>query len=178
MGRPKALLEYKGSTFLDTAIGLFEGHCSPVIVVLGAGAEEIRQGVRRAATFVFNPDYARGQITSMQAGLRAIPPEAGGVLFTLVDHPAVSRLTIETLLAGAGDALLRIPRYNGKRGHPIWLSRELIPEFLALDEDGAARDVELYYRVGRDIANSREWPRWNPGTEFKTAREESDALRR
>lgn len=140
MGRPKALLEYHGATFLDTAIGLF-ARCSPVIVVLGAEAGEIRECARRDATFVVNPDSARGQITSMQCGLRAVPPEAGGVLFTLVDHPAVSAATIDALLDGAGGALLRVPRYNGKRGHPIWFSRELIPEFLALDKSGAARDV-------------------------------------
>ena len=34
-----------------------------------------------------------------------------------------------------------MPRFDGRRGHPIWFSRELIPEFLALPETGAARDV-------------------------------------
>jgi hypothetical protein len=48
----------------------------------------------------------------------------------------------------------------------------------SLDFKAAARDVELYYRVGKAIANSREWPRWKPGTDFKATREESDALRR
>ena len=37
--------------------------------------------------------------------------------------------------------LVRVPRYRGRRGHPIWFSRDLIPEFLALPADGAARDV-------------------------------------
>ena len=48
----------------------------------------------------------------------------------------------------------------------------------ALDFKAAARDIALYYRVGKAVANSREWPRWKPGTEFKAAREESDAARR
>ena len=88
-----------------------------------------------------NPDWARGQTTSMQCGLRAVPPDADGVLFTLVDHPAVAPATIDALLAGPRATLLRVPRYHGRRGHPIWFSRELIPEFLALPETGAARDV-------------------------------------
>jgi molybdenum cofactor cytidylyltransferase len=29
----------------------------------------------------------------------------------------------------------------GRRGHPIWFSRELIAEFLDLAENGMARDV-------------------------------------
>lgn len=144
MGSPKALLDYRGATFLDTLIGLFAQRCSPVIVTLGAAAEEIRARAARPAEFVLNPDYARGQLSSMQCGLRAVPPEADGVLFTLVDHPAVSRNTIDALLApgvSQDDALLRVPRYRGRRGHPIWFSRELTPEFLVLPESGAARDV-------------------------------------
>ena len=41
----------------------------------------------------------------------------------------------------------------------------------------AARDIDRYYRVGLALANSREWPRWNPGTEFAAERAKSDALR-
>lgn len=140
MGSPKALLDYRGATFLETLIGRFAERCRPVIVTLGAGAEEIRARTARPAQFVVNPDYTRGQITSMQCGLRAAPPDAVGVLFTLVDHPAVSAETIGALL-GLGAGLVRVPRYQGRRGHPIWFARELVAEFLALPESGAARDV-------------------------------------
>jgi CTP:molybdopterin cytidylyltransferase MocA len=141
MGRPKALLKYGGSTFLDHLVDLFSARCAPVVVVLGAGADEIRKAARHPATFVVNPDYRRGQITSMQCGLRAIPAEADGVLFTLVDHPAVSVGAIDALLNAGGAARLRVPRYEGEQGHPIWFSNELIPEFLAVDESVAGRDV-------------------------------------
>jgi len=114
--------------------------CGPVIVVLGAGAEDVRARVARPATFAVNPHWRLGQTTSMQCGLRAVPPDAEGVLFTLVDHPAVSPATIHALLAG-NRPLVRVPRFGNRRGHPIWFSRELIPEFLALPETGAARDV-------------------------------------
>lgn len=141
MGSPKALLQYRGQTFLDTLCGLFAARCAPVIVVLGASAEEIRARASGPATFVENQDYRSGQTSSMQCGLRAVPPDAGGVLFTLVDHPAVAPETIDALVASTSSALLRVPRCQGRRGHPIWLSRRLIPEFLALPTDGAARDV-------------------------------------
>jgi molybdenum cofactor cytidylyltransferase len=141
MGFPKALLRYGEETFLDRLAGLFAARCSPVIVVLGAEAERIRAAAHPAATFVVNPDWARGQTTSMQCGLGAVPPEATGVLFTLVDHPAVAPATIDALLAGPRAALVRVPRYHGRRGHPIWFSRDIVPEFLALPVTGAARDV-------------------------------------
>jgi CTP:molybdopterin cytidylyltransferase MocA len=140
MGFPKALLRYREETFVDTLIGLFGAYCSQVVVVLGANAERIREAARRPATFVVNPDWERGMTTSLQCGLRALTPDSEGVLLTLVDHPAVSPATLECLLAPPRP-FLRIPRYQGKRGHPIWFSQALIPEFLALPADGAAREV-------------------------------------
>jgi len=141
MGSPKALLPYQGESFLDRLVGLFAARLNSVIVVLGAGAEEIRSHAARAATFVVNADYRTGQTSSLQCGLRALPPDAGGVLFTLVDHPAVAPATLDALLAGAPGALVRVPRYQGRRGHPVWFSREIVPEFLALEPAAAARDV-------------------------------------
>ena len=101
MGFPKALLRYHEETFLDTLIGLFAAHCSPVIVVLGSQAERIRQAAIRPATFVVNPDWQRGMTTSLQCGLRALAEDCEGVLLTLVDHPAVSPATLEHLLQQA-----------------------------------------------------------------------------
>jgi len=144
MGFPKALLRYQGATFLDTLARLFAERCSQVIVVLGAHADRIHAGTSQPCEFVVNPDFARGMTTSLQCGLRALPPSTGGVLFTLVDHPAVAPATLDALLRGtsAGETpLLRVPRYQGRRGHPIWFSHDLVPEFLAIPESGAARDV-------------------------------------
>jgi molybdenum cofactor cytidylyltransferase len=148
MGSPKALLRYRDETFLDTLTALLARYCAPVIVVLGAHAAEIRAASTRPATFVVNPDYALGMTTSLQCGLRAVPPEADGVLFTLVDHPAAADATIDALLGPlltpmdpSRRPLVRVPRYRAKRGHPIWFSRELIREFLALPAGGPARDV-------------------------------------
>ena len=97
MGSPKALLRVPRRLFPRYADRPARPRCSPVVVVLGAAADEIRAAARRSAAFVVNTDWQRGQTTSMQCGLRAVPPEAEGVLFTLVDHPAVSPATIDAL---------------------------------------------------------------------------------
>jgi len=138
MGEPKALLSYRGETFLDRLIGLFEPVCATVTVVLGHDPGRIRRGVRRSASWVVNADWPAGQITSLQAGLRALDP-CEGVLFTLVDHPAVEPETLAGLLAAPG--VLRIPRYRGRRGHPVYASAALIPEFLAVPPNGSAKQV-------------------------------------
>jgi molybdenum cofactor cytidylyltransferase len=154
MGSPKALLEFQRETFLDRLIGLFAQQCSPVIAVLGAQQETVRAGLRRAgeAVLVENPDFRLGQLTSMQCGLRAVPGQADGVLFTLVDHPAVTPATIDALLTVPTDsgpaAPLRIPRFEGRRGHPIWISRSLIPEFLALPASSSAKEAIARHASG------------------------------
>lgn len=142
MGSPKALLEWQGETFLDHLIALFSRFCNPVVAVLGCEAVRIRAGLQRAgrARIVHNPDYRLGQLSSMQCGLRALAPSAEGVLFTLVDHPNVAESTVEALLAPPR-APIAIPRHQGRRGHPVYFTSGLIPEFLALPPDSQAKAV-------------------------------------
>jgi molybdenum cofactor cytidylyltransferase len=141
MGSPKALLEFRGETFLDRLIRCFSAYCSPVIVVLGHEPEVIRAGVRSAGNtvFVLNPDYSRGQFSSLQCGLRAVPEDTEGVLFTPVDHPNIEPATVQQLMATR--APITIPQYLGRHGHPVLFTRALVPEFLAPGPDAQARQV-------------------------------------
>jgi molybdenum cofactor cytidylyltransferase len=142
MGFPKALLQLDGETFLDRLIAALSPHCAPVIVVLGHRAAEVHAGVRPGAQalFVVNERYAAGQFSSLQCGLRAVPRDSEGVLFTLVDHPLVSPATIEELLTDRA-AAIAIPRYQERRGHPVYVSAALVSEFLSAPETSRARDV-------------------------------------
>jgi CTP:molybdopterin cytidylyltransferase MocA len=139
MGRPKALLEYRGETFVDRLVRALSGFCDPVIVVTGAHDREIRGGMRETARLVWNPQYALGQLTSLQAGLRAVPDDRARILLTLVDHPLVQASTVARLLESA--APFAVATYQGKRGHPIVFDGSFRPEFLALDASGSARDI-------------------------------------
>ena len=141
MGSPKALLEFRGETFIDRLIRCFSAHCSPLIVVLGHEPEVIRAGTRSPlkAVFVLNTDYQRGQFSSMQCGLRAVPADADGGGFTPGDHPNVEAATVAKLIESG--APISIPQYQGRHGHPVLFSRSLIPEFLALPPDSQARAV-------------------------------------
>jgi len=46
------------------------------------------------------------------------------------------------------------------------------------DLRGQVEDLELIFNIGRDLANSRDWPEWMPGSEFGPAREPSKNQRR
>lgn len=144
MGSPKALLNYRGETFIQRLVRVLSVACDPVIVVLGYHAEALRPAVSNA-TIVINPDPERGQLSSLQTGLAALPPDAEGFLFTPVDSPSVEIHTVERLAAAFRhrnpENQLIIPRYQGKRGHPVFASRVIADELSALPLTSQARDV-------------------------------------
>ena len=45
------------------------------------------------------------------------------------------------------------------------------------DYRGQSQDLEVYWSIARDLANSREWPQWMPTSEFAAARASSEAVR-
>lgn len=146
MGYPKALLEFGGETFLDRLVGIFGLHCDPVIAVLGHDAERVRQGLRRAteARILINAAPERGQLSSLQTGLRAAPPDAA-VLFTPVDYPRIEAATVAALAGAFGRPENRgkvvIPTHEGRRGHPVLVPPEAVRELLELPVSANARDV-------------------------------------
>jgi molybdenum cofactor cytidylyltransferase len=150
MGSPKALLHIDGETFADRLIGVFDPVCSQVVVVLGHHAEQIRKGIKRAADFVFNSEHALGQLTSLQCGLRAVREDADAVLFTPVDYPAFRGDTVRLLVSRIGDAPVIVPRFDGRHGHPVLVSRQVAREFLTLAADRTARDV-IHRHVGHTL---------------------------
>lgn len=144
MGSPKALLDYRGETFIQRLVRVLSAVCDPVIVVLGYHADTLRPAVSNA-TIVVNPSPERGQLSSLQTGLAALPPAAEGFLFTPVDSPAVETATVERLAAAFRQrdpaTQLVIPRYQGKRGHPVFATRAIANELGALPPTAQAREV-------------------------------------
>jgi molybdenum cofactor cytidylyltransferase len=128
---------------------------SPIVVVTGHNAQEIREAVREYSLNVaHNPDYAAGgMLSSVQAGARALPADCGAFLLALGDQPGVRPETLQALLAAwreTGAPIAR-PVYDGKHGHPVLFSARCGPEILALPADATLKDV-----VARHAADIRE----------------------
>jgi molybdenum cofactor cytidylyltransferase len=70
-------------------------------------------------------------LSSLQTALGAVPLDADGFLFTPVDSPTVDEKTAAKLV-GMLDEKIVIPRYQGRRGHPVCVPRSLVGAFLAL----------------------------------------------
>jgi molybdenum cofactor cytidylyltransferase len=174
MGRDKALLTYRGRTFLETIIGkLREAGIDRVAVVLGHHAEIIQQalwlGGAEAAGIevVINADYRRGQTSSLQAGLAALLKPAAtlaarsgvpdAVVLCLVDHPAFDPATVRALIATfeRTGAAVAVPVHEGRRGHPVLIARALFAPLLALRPDEGANSV---IRAWREQTEQAELP--------------------
>ena len=157
MGRPKALLPFRGSTFLENILHAISlSSISGCIVVTGHHRDEINARVNLPGT-VFNPDYEKGMITSFQTGIRALPPEASGAMLFLVDHPVVEPETINLLAANFTPARIVIPVYNGRRGHPVLFAREVLEEILALPPSQGA-NIVVRKEPGRIVEVAVESP--------------------
>jgi molybdenum cofactor cytidylyltransferase len=146
MGRPKALLPYRGSTFLSH---LLEITRHPKVgltrVVVGAHREEIESAAALPpGEIVFNSDWRQGQLSSIQAALRSLPENStDGILLCPVDHPLISAQLVSSLVENfySIGPLIVLPKYSGRRGHPIIFSSRLYPELLAAPPDVGARAV-------------------------------------
>jgi molybdenum cofactor cytidylyltransferase len=162
MGTPKALATLHGKSFLAH---LLEAAQHPKIglvrVVLGSGDEEIRRALNLPGDIVvLNPDWQRGQLSSIQAAVRALTADPigsealaegalkevalDGILLCPVDHPLVTRALIAALIAAFySDAKPRIvvPTFRARRGHPVIFARSLFPELLVAPADEGARAV-------------------------------------
>lgn len=144
-GHPKALLDYRGETFIGRLVRVLSGVCDPVIVVLGYHAERIRPEIDARARVVINPAPERGQLSSLQTALAQLPQSAAGFLFVPVDCPAFEPATAARVTAAfrgrASGIHFVVPQYRGKHGHPVCASREIAAEILGLPATAQARDV-------------------------------------
>ena len=132
----------------------------PQVVVIGAGKSDLD---------------GRLQAKVERDGRRLIPdpaPHAGA--YYRSDHFPLARSGVPALFAAAG--------FTGHNDN----SRDYVANryHQPTDEwtsdwtmEGAAADVQLLYEVGRDLANSSDWPQWTAGAEFEATRKQSDSRR-
>jgi Zn-dependent M28 family amino/carboxypeptidase len=122
-------------------------------------------------------------IAAAQARGRAYTPDpnTGAGYFFRSDHfpfaqkgvPAISFGSGTDLVNGGkarGDAIAA--EYRAKRYHQQ--DDEFQPSW---DFSGMVDDAQLLHIVGRDLANSRDWPNWSSDSEFRAARDAGDAER-
>ena len=153
MGRLKALLPWQDSTLVEYQVqSLQRAGVAEVVLVVGYRGDEVEAPVKAipGVTIVVNPDYKQGKTTSIKAGLRNISGSARGVLVLAVDQPRPAHIIEHVLKAHLEQgALITCPVHRGHRGHPIIFSSRLLPDLLAITEEGQGLR-EVTNRYGED----------------------------
>jgi len=107
-------------------------------------------------------------------------PEAGG--FFRSDHFSFAKRGLPALSFGSGRDMVKGGVEAGKAEEEAYTrdryhqpADEFDPNW---DLSGMAQDLAIAFDLGQKLANSREWPEWKPGVEFKAARDKTAAQRK
>lgn len=138
MGTPKALIRDADGVpwVVRTARLLLDADCAPVVVVIGAAADDARAVLSAEPVVIVEAtDWSEGMSASFRAGLAALAQDpaaspggsaglAPAVVVVPVDVPGLTANAVRRVLAGAGaDALVRAT-YDGSPGHPVVIGRD------------------------------------------------------
>ena len=141
------------------------------LVLVGAGQNSLEADLAKAAA---------------KQGRTITPdPAPEKALFYRADHFSVAKRGVPTLLImgmAAGHDLVK----GGRAAGDAWVNDYTTKCYHQVCDDwrpdwdlsGAAADIDLFYEVGRDLANSTRWPTWNAASEFKPIRAKSAAVRK
>ncbi len=156
MGEPKPLLEIDGTPFLERAVKLLRhAGCRYVVAVVGPDDEWItRLADASGAAAVINEQKDSEQIDSLRLGIANLPDGYHGVMVLPVDFPRVQPATVEALLAEFARERVAIlnPAYQGKPGHPVIFSSDVVAELLRPDlPDGARTVIDRHTAEARTI---------------------------
>lgn len=143
-GDSKQLLPWRDKNLVNTVIetALLVG-LDPVVVVLGANAEEIGATIDYSVVrVVINPDWDQGQSTSLRAGISAISEAVDGVVFLLCDQPHLSvNLVSAVVEEGLRSNKVVTPIINDRRANPVYFPSSCFHFFEKLTGDAGGRQI-------------------------------------
>ncbi len=146
MGTPKQLLLHGGRTFLRrSAATALASACHPVVVVLGAHAEQVQGELDRLPVLIVeNRQWEEGMSSSIRVGLEALVAggdEVDGAVIMLCDQPFVTVGVINELVETYRQTgkLIVASGYGEACGVPVLFSNELFVEIAALEGTQGAK---------------------------------------
>lgn len=163
-GRPKALLQLGGVPLIRrNLIALSGAGVDEVAVVLGHRADEVEPALRDfPVTIVRNPDFGRGQMSSMHAGVAALGARLDAIVVATADQPLLNAQDVIDLIGAfkkRGTASAVVPYVGGERGNPIILDAAVREAVLAGDANFGCRQWLAAHpeRVARMDTDNRHY---------------------
>lgn len=140
MGAFKPMLTVDGQTMIRRVTGMMRrAGASPIAVVTGYQGQTLEEHLADTGVlFIRNECYYGTQmLDSLVLGLEGLPSEARRVLVSPADIPLVEPGTVEALLAAEGSFVR--PLFQGTPGHPVVLSRSLLPALRSYSGGGGLK---------------------------------------
>lgn len=133
MGKPKALVtNTEGQSWLHHGVTTLQSAgLSPVIVVLGAQAEDALELLPTTDVIVVISDWQHGMSASLRCGLEAAMriDDADAAAISLVDVPDLNADTVTRIVGHSSPSrnILRRAVFHGRPGHPVLIGRDHWP---------------------------------------------------
>ncbi len=109
-------------------------------------------------------------------------PDEGAGRFYRSDHFSFAKRGVPAISPSSGQDLIKGGKAAGKAAVDAYIRDRYHQPADQLDDtwdmSGFAPDMVILYDLGRQLANSHEWPVWKQGAEFKAARDASAAARK
>jgi len=151
LGQPKQLLDWGGKPFVvQVAETALNAGLMPIYVVTGSDHVQVEDALESLPVeCVYNPNWAEGQSTSMQAGLDALPQHCDRVMYLLSDQPQISPLLIRQLIErhNVQRTPITAPMVGGRRGNPVLFGRETFKALKQIHGDQGGRSVFSKFKV-------------------------------
>ncbi len=148
MGTPKQLLPYQGQNLLEHTIEkAITSLCKPVIVVLGANAQQIHSQINQdSVTVVENPHWHLGMGSSIRRGILFITNHYENIdaaIITVCDQPFLSTEIINNLVTTyySTEKPIIACQYADTLGVPVLFSQQFFSELANLGETGGAKKL-------------------------------------
>ncbi len=182
MAQEKALLPFsEKQSFFCHLIEVYK--CLPdlhILVVVNASNEERikkeSKGIEKQLLFIRNPNPEKGRLESVLTGLRKVK-KGRGVFIQNIDNPFVNADLLKGMLQNIRPNTFLVPQFNGKNGHPLLLSPELVQDLI--EKADSVSDLKSYLNSQKkecfitnnkailaNINSPEEYRKWFPGLKF------------
>jgi molybdenum cofactor cytidylyltransferase len=150
LGKPKQNLVYKGQTLLQRAIETARASvCSPVMLVLGANYELIRQGMKNLPIrTIYNQDWEEGMASSIRLGTKTMQklyPKISSIILMLCDQPFADAPLLDELVKKKSLNGIIASGYNDTAGPPVLFDKKYFDDLLLLKGHEGAKKLLLQH---------------------------------